>query len=76
MHELIRANDAVLISFAETLLKDAGISALVADQAMSLMEGSLGMLPCRLLVSEDDAERARRLLTDAGLGDELRDAER
>ena len=72
MHELIRANDPVLLSFAESLLKDAGIHCFVADQGMSILEGSLGMLPRRLLVDDEQAVQARRILVDAGLADELR----
>jgi hypothetical protein len=72
MHELIRANDPVLLSFAQSLMKDAGIHCFIADQGMSILEGSLGMLPRRLLVDEDHADQARRILVDAGLGDELR----
>ncbi|NVP56280.1 DUF2007 domain-containing protein [Mycoplana rhizolycopersici] len=72
MIELIRTNDVVLLSFAESLMKDAGIHCLVADQGMSILEGSLGMLPRRLLVEEERADEARRILTDAGLGAELR----
>ncbi|KRB49907.1 hypothetical protein ASE04_15000 [Rhizobium sp. Root708] len=74
MHELIRANDPVLLSFAESLLKDAGIHCLIADQGMSILEGSLGMLPRRLLVDDERADQARRILVDAGLGNELRTA--
>ena len=73
MHELIRANDPVLLSFAESLMKDAGIACFIADQGMSVLEGSLGMLPRRLLVDEEMADQARRILIDAGLGGELRD---
>lgn len=73
MKELIRTNDAVVLSFAESLMKDAGIGCLIADQGMSILEGSLGLLPRRFLVSEDDAVAARRILTDAGLASELRD---
>ena len=40
---------------------------------MSVVEGSLGVLPRRILVHDDDAKAARRLLTEAGLGHELRD---
>jgi hypothetical protein len=72
MHELIRANDPVLLSFAESLMKDAGIHCLIADQGMSILEGSLGMLPRRLLVDAEQADAARKILIDAGLGDELR----
>ncbi|WPE22535.1 DUF2007 domain-containing protein [Shinella zoogloeoides] len=72
MIELIRTNDAVLLSFAESLMKEAGIHCLIADQGMSILEGSLGMLPRRFLVEADREDEARRILTDAGLGVELR----
>ncbi|THV23239.1 DUF2007 domain-containing protein [Peteryoungia ipomoeae] len=72
MHEIIRSNDIVLMSFAESLMRDAGIASMVADQSMSALEGSLGMLPRRLLVDSDQVDQARRILTDAGLGAELR----
>lgn len=71
MEELIRTNDIVLISFVEALLRDAGIEPLVVDQNMSIIEGSLGVLPRRILVPADDVERARKLLTDADIGGEL-----
>ena len=45
MIELIRTNDAVLLSFAESLMKEAEIHYFIADQGMSILEGSLGMLP-------------------------------
>ncbi|MGP4803361.1 putative signal transducing protein [Agrobacterium cavarae] len=73
MRELIRTNDAVLLSFAESLIKDAGIHCMIADQGMSILEGSLGLLPRRFLVEDDRSEQARRILIDAGLADELRD---
>jgi hypothetical protein len=67
MHELLRSNDAVLINFAETLLREAGIDSLVADQHMSVIEGSIGAFPRRLLVQSGDATSARQVLTEAGL---------
>jgi hypothetical protein len=72
MREIVRTNDAVLITAIEALLKGAGIRHQVLDQNMSVLEGSLGMLPRRILVEDAAAARARRLLTDAGLGHELR----
>ena len=72
MHELVRTNDAVLVSAIEALLEGAAIPHLVFDRNMSVLEGSLGILPRRILVEEDYAARARRLLTDAGLAHELR----
>jgi hypothetical protein len=72
MHEIVRTNDAVLISAIEALLKSANIPCFVADQNMSVMEGSLGFLPRRVLVPEDQKERAKSLLTEAGYGDALK----
>lgn len=73
MKELIRANDPVLLSFAVSLLEDAGIDHLLLDGHMSVLEGSLGILQRRILVDEDDLARAHRLLTDNGLAHELRE---
>lgn len=67
MTELLRTNDAVLISAIEALLKSASIEYFVADQNMSVMEGSIGALPRRLMVNSEKFSRARKLLTDAGL---------
>ena len=72
MHELIRTNDPVLVSAIEALLDGANIRYVVLDQNMSVLEGSIGILPRRILVAEDRADEARQLLKDAGLGHELR----
>lgn len=74
MIELIRTNDPVIISFAQSLLRDAGIETLVADQNMSVLDGSIGILPRRILVLDDDEPAARRILADAGMGKEMREA--
>lgn len=74
MTELIRSNDIVLMGFAESLLQGAEIPVFVADNHMSILEGSIGAFARRLLVPDDHAPQARRLLTDAGLAHELRDA--
>lgn len=71
MTELLRTNDAVLITAVEALLGGAGIECMVADRYMSVMEGSIGVLPRRVLVPDDEVPKARRVLTDAGLGDAL-----
>lgn len=72
MRELIRTNDIVLVSAVGALLDGAEIRHVVLDQNMSIMDGSLGILPRRILVADDDVSAARRLLTDAGLANELR----
>jgi hypothetical protein len=73
LRELVRTNDLVLISFIESLLAGANLDYFVADRHMSAVEGSLGFLPRRILVVEEDFFRARRLLGEAGLAAELRD---
>lgn len=73
MVELMRTNDAVLISFVESLMRDAGIAVLVADQNMSILDGSIGILPRRVLVDEAAIDEARRILSDAGIAHEISD---
>jgi Putative prokaryotic signal transducing protein len=72
VRELVRTNDIVLVSAVGALLDGANIHHLVLDQNMSIIEGSLGVLPRRILVHEDDNRKARQLLRDAGLAHELR----
>lgn len=70
--ELLRTNDLVLISVIEALFAGEGIGCFVADQYMSSVEGSLGFLPRRIMVVEDERARAREILRDAGLEEELK----
>jgi hypothetical protein len=71
MVEILRTNDLVLISRIEAILAQEGIGYFVADGHMSVVEGSLGFLPRRILVNDDDVIGARQALIDAGLGGEL-----
>lgn len=72
MREIVRTNDPVLISALEALFTGAHIPYMVLDQNMSVLEGSIGMLPRRILVDDASEQEARQLLVDAGLGQELR----
>ena len=65
MRDVLKTNDPVLLSFAEALLADAGIRAVVFDTHMSIMDGSLGVLPRRLMVPDEDYDRAKTVLTGA-----------
>jgi Putative prokaryotic signal transducing protein len=67
MRELLRSNDAVLINFAQSVLRQAGIASFVADQYMSVVEGSIGAFPRRLQVADEDWALAYRTLGEAGL---------
>ena len=71
MQELMRSNDMVLISYVGSLLDEVGIGHMVFDGNMSVMEGSLGVLPRRVLVEADELARAKRVLIEHGLEREL-----
>ncbi len=66
MRELVRTNDVVKLSWLQALLSDAGIEAVVLDVYTSVMEGSIGAIPRRLVVIEADFARALRVLEAAG----------
>jgi hypothetical protein len=73
MEEIVRTNDLVLISYIEALLDQAGVAHLVLDTHMSVLEGSLGIIPRRILVDSDQVGLARMRLREAGLAKELRE---
>ena len=66
MKELLRTNDLVKLSWLRALLADAGVESLVLDQHTSVLEGSAGAIPRRLMVIEEDYARAKRVLAEAG----------
>ena len=66
MIELLRTNDLVKLSFLEAVLRDGGIETIVLDQHMSVLEGSAAAIPRRLMVIDDDADAARRILREVG----------
>jgi hypothetical protein len=76
MRELVMTNDLVLISYVEALLADQGIEAVVFDRNISLMEGSIGAFPRRVVVADEHWSRAGRVLKDAGLGQWIVENER
>ena len=66
MKELLRTTDPVLLSWLTVLLADAGFEAVVLDTHTSIVEGSIGAIPRRLMVLDEDFASARELLVDAG----------
>jgi Putative prokaryotic signal transducing protein len=66
MKELLRTNNPVRLSWLQALLSDSGIESLVLDHHTSLIEGNIGAIPRRLMVSDRDFIRARALLSQAG----------
>ena len=71
MEEVLRSNDPALISFAVAILSGEDIESVLFDVHMSIIEGSIGVLPRRLMVASSDAFMARAILEDNGLGDQL-----
>lgn len=65
MRELFSTNDPVLLSWAISYLRDAGLNPVVFDRNASILEGSIGALPRRVMVPADEVDRARRLLDEA-----------
>lgn len=64
MKELLRSNDPTVIAYATALLEGEGIEPFQMDVHMSVLEGSIGILPRRLMVRDDDLTQARRILRD------------
>ncbi|MBE7637900.1 DUF2007 domain-containing protein [Sneathiella sp. P13V-1] len=69
MKELIRANDPVLISYLVAVLKDEGIDAVILDEHTSILEGSIGAIQRRVVVAEEDLERAKVIVEDLAPGE-------
>jgi hypothetical protein len=67
MKELLRTNDPTEIAFAKALLDGEDIDWFEFDVNMSVLEGSIGILPRRLMVADGDLAEARRALTDNGI---------
>lgn len=67
MVELLRSNDMVFISAVEALLKELDIIYFVADVHMSILEGSIGVLPRRVMIEEERKDQAERALAAAGM---------
>ncbi|NKX43044.1 DUF2007 domain-containing protein [Roseicyclus persicicus] len=67
MLEIMRSTDPTEIAFASALLSGEGIEVFEMDVHMSVLEGSIGILPRRLLVRRDDADEARTVLRDNDL---------
>ncbi|HUC71598.1 MAG TPA: DUF2007 domain-containing protein [Stellaceae bacterium] len=66
MKELLRTNNPVRLSWLQALLTDSGIESVVLDHHTSLVEGSIGAIPRRLMVADRDLIRARALLAQTG----------
>lgn len=71
MKAILKTTNPATLNFAEAVLKDAEIPAFIMDQHVSLIEGSIGAIPRRLMVADEDANAAIRALELAGLEKEI-----
>ncbi len=67
MKELLRTNDPTVIAFATALLRGEGIEVFLLDDNMSALDGSLGILPRRLMVRAHEHAAAVRAMRDNGI---------
>ena len=58
MKELLRSNNPTDIAFAKALLDGEDIDCFEMDVNMSVLEGSIGIFPRRLMVLDADLEEA------------------
>ncbi len=71
MKEIVRTNDPVVISWMISVLAEQGIEAFVLDAHTSVLEGTAGAIPRRLMVIDEDLASARAAIKAAGGGKEL-----
>jgi len=65
MKAVLQTNDPVLLNFAANLLGQEGVESVVFDENASIMDGSMGFVPRRLMVLDEDFAKAERLLKAA-----------
>jgi hypothetical protein len=71
MREILRTTDPTVIAFSTALLRAEGIDCFVLDVHMSVLEGSIGLFPRRMMVADRDVFRARVILRDNDVGELL-----
>ncbi|MGC8201570.1 DUF2007 domain-containing protein [Aliiroseovarius sp. PTFE2010] len=64
MKELLRSNDPTVIAFAKALLQGEDIAVFELDVHTSILEGSIGILPRRLMGADFDLFMAQAILKE------------
>jgi hypothetical protein len=65
MRVVLKTVDPVVLNYAANVLEQEGIESVVFDTHASVMDGSMGFLPRRLMVLDGDFDRAQQLLRQA-----------
>jgi len=71
MIAILKTVNPATLNFAQAVLKEADIPFFLMDQNVSIIDGSIGIIPRRLMVVDEDAEDARQAFRDAGLSEEI-----
>lgn len=71
MIAILKTVNPATLNFAQAVLKEANIPFFVMDENVSIVEGSIGIMPRRLMVVDDDGPDARAALEAAGLGNDI-----
>jgi len=61
--ELRRTNDVAWLTMAEAMLRGEGLDPIILDAASSVVDGSIGAVPRRLMIARPQAFMARSILT-------------
>jgi hypothetical protein len=62
MRAVLKSTNPVVLNYAANVLQQEGIESVVFDTHASVMDGSMGFLPRRLMVLDEDFDRAQKLL--------------
>lgn len=71
MIAIIKTNNTVTLSYAQSVLNDHDIGSFIADTHASILDGSIGAIPRRLMVLGEDVIEAKEILAKAGLEEEF-----
>jgi len=71
MIAILKTVNPATLNFAQAVLKEAGIPFFLMDQNVSIIDGSIGIIPRRLMVIKEDYEDAKQAFIDAGLSEEI-----
>ena len=63
----MKTTDITQVSFVKMLLSSEGIEVHVLDQNMSLLEGSINILPMRIMVLSSEYNAAKTILNLNGI---------
>jgi len=71
MIAILKTVNPATLNFAQAVLKEANIPFFLMDQNVSIIDGSIGIIPRRLMIVDEDYEDAKQAFIEAGLNEEI-----